>query len=312
MILVLAEGESFDEKELEVLKKYKVRDIITAPVEYKAIAAAVAMSLEDDQEPRSVQSQMRAAKDLFREGIVKKSREIFEKILVTDKNNLVAETGILHGHPKKSKMFEDQLMVILEKDPENYNFKFEKIKNLFLGGEDSKASQCAMDILSDLSHAKDDYWAITLADVCLSLGMNDLADNVCRYMTGNEELFNKWQIEFLTSRCMLSRGSVDMAWEYAQRAHRNSPTPSSDVLNLLGILCAKREQFEQAREYFMASLMIAEDDYRTLYNLALSLKQMGDYEGAKQFCEDSLKVNPNYRRSIKLLGELDELRKRAS
>lgn len=76
------------------------------------------------------------------------------------------------------------------------------------------------------------------------------------------------------------------------------------ALELLGLICLRRDQPGEAKEHFAKALKVAPKDTRTLRLMGLACEQMGDGKEAEQFFVAALEVDPCYFWGWHSLGEL--------
>ncbi|XP_042208786.1 intraflagellar transport protein 88 homolog isoform X2 [Homarus americanus] len=102
------------------------------------------------------------------------------------------------------------------------------------------------------------------------------------------------------------QNEIDLADKYALMARDSNGYNDSALVNL-GNCCFKREDFEKAREHYVAALEIDASCVEALYNLGLTNKKLGNYEEALESLLKMHAIVRNYPAVVYQIAHLYQL-----
>lgn len=106
-----------------------------------------------------------------------------------------------------------------------------------------------------------------------------------------------------TAQQLLQTGQVEKALSHCRSYLRNSPD-NVDILNFAGIIAAQDKQYIKAEKYFRRAIQAAPDKVLLYCNLANTLQNSGNIDGAIAACNSALKRAPNHQDVLLTLGQL--------
>ena len=304
IIFIRDDFQSFEPGELEKLQKYLFTEIRT-PNDDKSVILnefeKLAFNLSDKT---SIQNTLNQAKDYFKKGLIQKANELYKTINDEFTNNITVKVGETECSKFDLEKYNEQLLSLLDKDPENLNIKFNILKNLLTNDNISDFGALFNEIVTDLTNGKEKYWLKQLADICLNAKIPAYSDLILQLIDKNTGASDKWEVHLFEARRALLAGDIDNAKKHAHKALTLTEKGKSEIFNVLGVVKKRQGDLKGAISYFEQAENLSSWDYRISFNIALCYRSLKNNEKAVGILKGILKKNPKYDKAKQMLATL--------
>lgn len=304
IVFIRSDIQSFAPGELEKVGKNLFTEVRVALESNEEIMKEFDELSINNSDPNSVLNMLNQAKAFYKTGLVQKASEIYSGLSEEITGDISVQIGATECNKYDLDTYNQQLTELLDKDPENYNIKFQMLKNL-ASSEDLKDFRSAFnDIVSDLSSADEQYWIQQLGEICLNIRIPVFSERIAEIMEKNLPEADKWQAYIYKARQFLAAGDVVRAESFATKAQKSCKEEKSEIFNVLGIVEKRKGRLRKALEHFENAKKLSPWDYRVAYNIALCYKSLDKNDKAVEYLEEILSQNPNYDKATQMLSNL--------
>ena len=122
--------------------------------------------------------------------------------------------------------------------------------------------------------------------------------------TDNARLSNIADIYYARGYAYNEMNNLDAALSDFLKARELSISENPDLLNEIGVVCLKQQNYDEAIEYLIKILKINPDYYLAYYNLGIAYKELGDYEQSILNLRKALEIEPDYEPAVNYLDEV--------
>lgn len=292
------------DEEQNVLSGYEVVDVVNPDLTIREVPPLVNQAVQDSRNMKSVQYRLGVARNLYKQGMLAKARKIYERLVEESSGSITARTGMMQTSRATPEKQMEQLTWLLEKDPGNYNFKFELMEYYISRNDLTRFRRVFLEASEEMEKDAEFYWLGELGEVCLSLKLPDFCYTIAETLIDAAPEGEKWRPWLYKARTMLVAGDVHEAKKYVERADAASDGRVAEVINIQAVIKRREGLHDEATEIFKKALEFSPEDHRIAFNIALCQIQKQDKETAIEYLRKSLEICPNYTRAKDLLNRL--------
>lgn len=308
IVLVLGKEEKITESWKSLLKSYQIRDVLGyPPYQVPKIMAAIAQNQADDKNSHSMQTRLKLAAKLYKEGLILQAKKMYQDILDLETSNLVAHAGVMYTQRDDLHEFKKRIDAVLKLDPENFCYKFELLGHFLRANDQKKFNELITDLMGSLRVNREVFWLGELGEICLQLGFNDYSEKIARHILKNRASKEDWRQYILLARVYLIRGHTEEAKIFAERAKNSCAQDRADIYNFQGVISRRGGNHETALKQFEKAIKLSPIDHRIYYNLAVCYKDMGQIDKAIAKLDKAIALNSGYEKASKLRSKLRSL-----
>ncbi len=304
VILLLEQDTKLDRRERELLSSYHVDHVMELSYAESLLKPVITELVGRGSQKDQVAEKLRQAKALYKQGLQKQARRIYDEILKERSDSLSARTGLIYAERDQLDTYMKQLQYVLEADPENYNYKFELLQFYFSRGEWAKFQTLFDVLLNEINESNEQYWLLQLGEVCLSLNLTLFCEKIAAVMLDRPETVETWKPYLLKARVGLSQGDMAIAQQWLTKAESLSGRDRPEILNMRGIMKRKDGKDLEALDLFKRAFEVAADDHRLAFNIALCYRNLKQDQEAINHLQRALQICPTYKRAREMLQKM--------
>ena len=232
--------------------------------------------------------------------MINKAKEIYEELSKETKEDISIQIGQTQCSKYDVDKYNDELKEILEKDPTNYNLKFQMMRTMISNDNLQDFRTLFNEIVNQLSGDNETFWLKQLGEICLNVRIPIFSEKIANIIEKNAESDNLWEVHIYKARQYLASGNVDRAELFAQKALKSANKERAEIYNVLGVIEKRKGRIRRALEAFHSAKELTKWDYRISYNIALCLKSLNKFNDAIQCLDEIIEKNPSYDKAIQL------------
>ena len=140
-----------------------------------------------------------------------------------------------------------------------------------------------------------------LAQIPLAIGNIDKAIELLERAVKLSPSNGEYQVHLI--KCYTLKADTLKIVEWADKATRLTLNSAFDN-DILGVAYSRIGLYEKATQYFKKAIAIKGDEANFYYNLASSLKFLGEFDNSRQAYENAIKINPKHYKAHSALSGL--------
>ncbi len=284
---------------LPTLRDYGVQEVVTMPLQATNLLQSITRTLACFL-PGELESDIRAARAALAKGRIDDATLILQR-LSEKRRTIRTELGLSHVSLARNDL--DQSMTFLSRakglEPNSFGVHLAFLKHhlhekMPLGIlEDAVAS--AVPHLRTPGRVSQILKAFYKAEAFTEgFSITVAFEQECSC----DPMFKLWQAKFA-----LKCHRLDAALQLLQKFHGTGQR-TFESLNMLGIICKKKQSFPMAIQAFLEAQQISPQDYRIPFNLGMTYEDMGDLRKAIACYERALELKPGFPKASARLTQL--------
>lgn len=293
-----------DHQYLPVLKDYGIKHVYRYPSDLSRLVHSIDEIMADEKNVNALNTRLQKAKDLFRDGMKQEAMRTIKHLQNENPGHLGVRAAALPMLKDDPTLYVEQLLHLVETDPENYQFQFELMSSYLKNERYGHFLKVFDNLMSEIKDGGDSYWLSQLGGFCIGMRSLQLAEVFEARLGKVVKDHDRWMLEMLRSRINLLHNNIGVAKTHLDNAISCMKFENTEMLNLKAIIARRRGELEDAVLALLRAIELSPEDFRLQYNLALIQIDRGDNGKAIEHLNAAVAMNPTYAKAVSKLQEL--------